>query len=77
MSLFFCGRSGCWWLCCLRVFLSCISVRMCSGNILCWGFIFPLGMLCLSAVSMAFVIILFSVCTLSDSCTFSSMFSIS
>ena len=77
ISLFFCGRSGCWWFCCLSVFLSCISVRMCSGSILCLGFIFPLGMLCLSAVSIAFVIILLSVCTLFVGCMLSSMFSIS
>lgn len=49
------------------MFRSCICVRICSGSILCLGFILPLGMLCLSAVSMAFVIILLSVCMLSGS----------
>lgn len=54
-----------------------MSVRICSGSILCFGFILPRGMLCLSAVSMAFVMIAFMVCTLSGSCEFSSMSSIS
>ena len=67
ISLFICGRSGCWWFCCLSVFRSCICVRICSGSILYLGLILPLGMLCLSAVSMAFVIILLSVCMLSGS----------
>jgi len=50
---------------------------MCSGSSLCLLCIFPRGMLCLSACSMAFVSILLAVCTLSGVCMFVSVCSIS
>ena len=50
-------------LCCLMLSRSSILILMSAGKSLCLLLILPLGMLCLSAFSIMFVIILFDVCT--------------
>ena len=63
--------------CFLSVSLSAILFLMLSGSRLWCAFIFPLGMLCLSARSMMSVNVLFAECTSVGSSVFSSACSMS
>ena len=64
ISLLSCSIEGSLGFVALVVLRIVILLAMCSGSGVWCVFIFPLGMWCLSAISIAFVRILFPVCTL-------------
>lgn len=62
---------------CLMVLRWSMSVLMFRGRSLCLFLCLPFGMLCLSAVSMVLVSMVFRVCTFSGVCRLISVFSMS
>ena len=62
MLAFCCVRSGSLGFCCLVVLRCFIMFLMCSGSSFCVWCIFPFGMWCLSAASIALVSIFVVVC---------------
>ena len=68
-------RSCSWgslWFCSLILFLFSIVFLMCCGRSLWFLWIFPFGMLCLSAVNINLVNMLFAVCVFVGGCMSSS-----
>ena len=62
MFAFFCVISGSLGFCCLVVLRCFIMFLMCSGYSFCVWCIFPFGMWCMSAASIALVSIFVAVC---------------